>query len=175
MDPMIIDGTRCCLCKIDVPSHRKTNLNGKATSAIETKQYLQQFLSDVFETNIASTELSSIKIGLCRKCIDQVRKMKADAVSLEVRKSRLKDQLVPFVQELAHEAQSSGASPLSSQACPLQRKRNISATPCDSYPAQYLALATQEDATPIRSEKRQPSHVGVNIYMYITFCVIFKL
>ena len=123
IDPKIIDGTLCCLCKIYVPSKRKTNLNGKSTSAIETRQYFQQFLHDVLEANIASTKLYSDKIGLCCSCIDQVRKMKVDELSLKARKSRLKDQLAQFVERPAAEA--------SAQSGPLQRRHSHSVASCD--------------------------------------------
>ena len=156
---------RCCLCTVPITSNRKIVLNGRSTSAIEVKEYLRRFLYDVLSTDIASTGLSNSKIGICRRCIAEIRRIKATTASLEAMKSRLKDQLCSFVSH-----SSASHDPGSTPCASVDRRRHLSLSMAP--PAQYFALEPEDHVptgseshavtTPVRArEKRQASRVGV--------------
>ena len=126
-------------------------LNGRAASVRDTRIVIADLLREVYEIDYDSSSLSEKDVCIRRKCVAEVEDMKKIQAEFNKRKAKIIGLLQPILEEVRSD---NGE----------RRRRRSQCDDLDMRPVnQFLALESEDcSTTPLRSEKHQPSRVGVN-------------
>ena len=157
-----VTGSYCCLCSTNLEDKKKVKLNGKAASVCDTRKIIADLLKDVFDIAYDSSGLSTSGALICYGCVNELSNMKSFEDKLNKMRAKvigLLREAIP-VSDLPRDGTSQGSSN--------KRRRDANEHGICS-PTKYVALqdAVGGPNTPVRSDKRQPSRVGVSLLYYV--------